>query len=706
MNHIRRTIGAALAVLALLAILAPNAATPSFASLAQATQVATQAATVTATSTPTQATTPVPTLAATQLATSAPTLAATQAGTQAASTSGTITIEGSQIVSPVLKSAADQYKSGHPDVTITVNPSGTVAGFDKLCSGTADMAMAVDAISDQQAATCNTNKVNYIETLLGFNALAILVNSASSLTCLTPDQVNKLLSPSGGANNWQVVDSSLGNVPITAIYSTPADSKGVVLANSLVTGGKIRSDVKMLDSAQAVSDQLGKETNAVGLMSAYDFNNLSGTSSTLKALQMKTNATAPCVDSSQVNLEAARYPEVQSLYLYINAASLDRKPVTDFLTSIFQSQNASLLLSNGFTDASTTTYDRDQHYIDTRQTGRTFSRIQTINVPPDTAGTISTEGAADAATVIKAINDAFSPRYSQIKLTLAASGNDTAFNKLCTNNVDLIGTTRPMGDSDVASCKKANIDTLQLQMGISAVVVVVNDNNKFATCLKLDQIGNLFSLSGQDKVKKWSDVDSSFPGTTIMVIGPNPGDAMTDLLLGKTVKGLAPLPRTDMVNNDDPLYRAAGTANVGDAVTYMAFSDLQKSSAKVHAVAVDAGKGCVTPTLDTIKNGTYPLAETEYVVFNLNSFSRPEVKAFVWYLLSDDALSVIAKQGLVATDTTGFTAARDTALARFAATTPAATQPAQSASPTPPPVIPPSGGPTSTPNNSSGPSIP
>jgi len=672
MTHLRRMIGLLLAGFVLLAILMPGAATRSFADIASLNQ---------ATQEPTQAATPAVavTVAANQSATQAPPQASAQ-GVNA------VTVEGSQIVSPILKSAADSFSAKNPGTTITVNASGTVAGFDKLCSGTADMAMAVESITDEQDAACKAKNVNYIETLLGFNALDILVNGTSTLTCLTPDQANKLLSPSSTALNWNAVDSSLGNVPITAIYSPPADSKAVALAGSLVPGGKIRADVKALDSTQKVGDQFGTEANTVGIMTAYDFNTLNVNSQTVKALQMKTNASAPCVDSGQANLEAARYPYSQSLYLYVNAASLARKPVSDFLSSIFQDQQASLVLGSGFTSASTTTYDRDQHYLDIKQTGRTFSRIQTVNVPPDTAGTLASDGTADPATVIKAVNDAFSPRFSQIKLNVSASGNDSAFNKLCTNNIDLVGATRPMSDAEVAACKKANVETMQLQLGTEAVVIVVNDNNKFATCLKTDEINKLFGLDSENKVKKWSDVNSAFPATDLLILGPTAGAAETDLLLGKVNKAIAPLRRNDLTTNDDPLYRAAGTANVGDAVTYMTFAQFQKVTAKVHTVGVDAGKGCVDATEANIKNGTYLLTETQYVVFNVNSFVRPEVKAFVWYFLSDDALSVVAKQGLIGTDTAGFTTARDTALASFAKSAPVVTQATPVPGAVPPPV--------------------
>jgi hypothetical protein len=117
--------------------------------------------------------------------------------------------------------------------------------------------------------------------------------------------------------------------------------------------------------------------------------------------------------------------------------------------------------------------------------------------------------------------------------------------------------------------------------------------------------------------------------------------------------------------------------NVEGGVTFMTFTEFQQVKSKVHSVAVNAGSGCVEPTDANLKNGTYPVSQSLYAVLNLTTFARPEIRAFVWYFLSDDAVAILAKQGLVGTDTAGFVAARDIALKRFEQATtsvPVATQ--------------------------------
>jgi len=350
---------------------------------------------------------------------------------------------------------------------------------------------------------------------------------------------------------------------------------------------------------------------------------------------------------------------------------------------------ASADLSSSLAPASPTTYDRGANYLKTRQTGPTFSRIQTVNVPADTVGNITSDGSPDVFPIFKAVSDAFSPRYAKIKLTSGAAGDDKAYSKFCANSVDMIGVTHLPTDDEKAACLKAQVDMIQLRLGREAVVVVVNNNNKFATCLTTDQLWTLFGLDSQGKVKKWSDVSSTFPATDILIVAPTDGAGETDMLLDKSVKKVAPLRRTDTTDNDDPVYRANGTANVDGAVTYMSFADFQNVKSNVHAVAINAGNGCIDATAANINNGTYPISETLYALLNTGTFSRPDMKAWTWYFLSDDALGVLAKASLVDTDTAGIIKARDVALAKFAqpqqapAATPDTAAPAATSAATP-----------------------
>ncbi len=582
---------------------------------------------------------------------------------------GAILIDGSKIVATVIKQAAATYTAKHPDVKIDVQVSGTSGGFDKLCSGTLDINMAVSGITDQQDAACSAKNVKYVEALIGFDASVILVNNSSKITCVAAAEVTKLLSPtaSSATKNWTQLATAEPDQPITTVYAATDSSRARDLMATLVPGNNLRSDISLQANASAVVDKIIAEPNSVGIVTLDDYQKATGKA--VRALDIKNGTT--CITPNVANLEEARYPTGEPLYLYVNIASLDRQPVADFVNSVLGTDGQNAVTANGFIAADTTSYTRDQSYLTAKQAGRTFSRIQSVNIPADTAGTITADGSPVISQILKDVTTAFQPRYTKITVTPTAFGNDEGFSKLCSGTVDMIGATRPPTADETASCKKNNIQTLPLTLGAQGVVLLVNAGNTFSTCLTLDEIGKLFSAPADgsaSKVKTWSDVNSKFPATDLLILTPADGSSATQMILDDSVKGtIAPLPRRDTTSNDDPLYRAAGTANVAGAITYMTWTEYQKVTQKVTLVQVDAGKGCVTPSQATLLDSSYPLSETVSLVLNMNAFTRPEVKAFVWYVLGDDALAVLSdKSGLVGLDKAGFVAARDTVLARFA----------------------------------------
>ncbi|MBX3062830.1 MAG: substrate-binding domain-containing protein [Anaerolineae bacterium] len=658
---------AVLAGLALWAALSPTAPTyaqdPTATATAEVTEAATSAPTV------------VPTVAPTTVPTTAPTEAATVEATpestaETATSANTITVDGSQIVSPILRTVSTNYKAIDPNTTVDVVVSGTGGGFEKLCNGTLDINMASRPITDAEIAACGAKGVNFVELLLGYDAVVLIVNATSPVSCVSLDQVNKLIGPNAqGVNNWNATDPSQADSAISALYiTTPADSQSQVrtLVDAVLAGDGIRPDLTVATDSAEILTKVAAETGAVGVLTLKEWNRAS--SQGVKALQLRNSTT--CIDPTVPNLDEGRYLGGESLFLYVNAASLDRQPVSAFLTYLLGTNGRRVVGDSGFVSASTILYDRGINYINNKQTGRTFSRIQSVNLPADTAGTVTVDGSPSVFAAVKAISSTFQPRYAQIVINTAMYGDEAGFRKLCLNTIDIVGATRQINDTEAQACQNAGVQFLRLFVGYRSLVVVVNGNNTFAQCLKAEEVQKLFG--GAATAKTWKEVNDTFPETPLLLLAPTLGDSDTDLLLRKLTPGqTAPYRRlSDVTENNDALYRAAATKNVEGAVTFMTYADYQaalKQNMAIKAVSLDSGSGCVEPTEANITAGTYAVSEPLYLYLNTSSFTRPEVRAFVWYLLSDDALTSIGKQGLVGVDTNGFVAARDLVLERFTA---------------------------------------
>ena len=84
-----------------------------------------------------------------------------------------------------------------------------------------------------------------------------------------------------------------------------------------------------------------------------------------------------------------------------------------------------------------------------------------------------------------------------------------------------------------------------------------------------------------------------------------------------------------------------------DAMGYFGYSYYKENQKKLKAISVDAGKGPVTPNLETIKSGTYaPLSRQVYIYVNNEALKREEVQTFVSYFMQQ-AEKIVPEVGLI-----------------------------------------------------------
>ena len=69
------------------------------------------------------------------------------------------------------------------------------------------------------------------------------------------------------------------------------------------------------------------------------------------------------------------------------------------------------------------------------------------------------------------------------------------------------------------------------------------------------------------------------------------------------------------------------------------------------ALEIDGGDGCVAPSVATAQDGTYkPLSRPLFIYVKKESLARPEVEAFVQYILDNETAIAEAAQFVPLTD--------------------------------------------------------
>ncbi|MDP6713369.1 MAG: phosphate ABC transporter substrate-binding protein, partial [SAR202 cluster bacterium] len=75
-----------------------------------------------------------------------------------------------------------------------------------------------------------------------------------------------------------------------------------------------------------------------------------------------------------------------------------------------------------------------------------------------------------------------------------------------------------------------------------------------------------------------------------------------------------------------------------NSLGYFGYAYYAENSRSLKLVDIDAGSGCVTPTEESIQNGTFkPLSRPLFIYVNTRSLQRPEMLAFLEYYLQNGA---------------------------------------------------------------------
>jgi phosphate transport system substrate-binding protein len=219
-------------------------------------------------------------------------------------------------------------------------------------------------------------------------------------------------------------------------------------------------------------------------------------------------------------------------------------------------------------------------------------------------------------------------------VTVGISGTGGGFERFCAGETDISDASRPIkDDEEVPICQKNGIEYTELQVANDGIAVVVNNENDWATCLTVEQLKKIWEPDS--KVKSWKDIDASFPDETLTLAGPGTDSGTFDFFTNE-INGEEGASRTDyQATEDDNVIVQAVEGDKG-GLGYFGLSYFEQNKANLKDVQVDGGSGCVTPSTETVQDGSYtPLSRPLFIYVKNTSLQKREVKAFVQYLLDN-----------------------------------------------------------------------
>ena len=244
--------------------------------------------------------------------------------------------------------------------------------------------------------------------------------------------------------------------------------------------------------------------------------------------------------------------------------------------------------------------------------------------PAALSGTVATDGSTSMEKVIGALGEAFMEANSGVNFTYNPTGSGSGITAVSEGRCDIGLSSRALKDSEVASGLVGTV------LAYDGIAVIVNPANTVED-LDIETIAKIYT----GKITNWSEVGGA--DAEIVLVGREAGSG--------TRSGFEELTETV----DKCKYRQELTST-GDVITAVAqnpdaigYASLASVKDSVKALKV-AG---VTPTEETVKDGTYLIQRPFVLVTKEDVALSPVAQAFFDYATKGQANDIITASGVV-----------------------------------------------------------
>ncbi|MEL6882440.1 MAG: PstS family phosphate ABC transporter substrate-binding protein [Cyanobacteria bacterium J06607_10] len=263
---------------------------------------------------------------------------------------------------------------------------------------------------------------------------------------------------------------------------------------------------------------------------------------------------------------------------------------------------------------------------------------------------IAIDGSSTVFPITEAMAEEFMASNSGVNISVGVSGTGGGFEKFCNGETVISNASRPIKDSERATCEANGISFVEVPVATDAITVVINPNNTWATELTTDQLNTIWAEEAEGAITTWNQVDPSFPAEPLNLYGPGTDSGTFDYFTDE-INGDEGISRADYTASEDDNVLVLGVSRDVNALGYFGMSYYLENQSRLQAVAIaseDTNGAFVAPSPETI--GEYmPLARPIFIYVDTNAAaSRPEVQAFVDFYLNEAMdSSLISEVGYV-----------------------------------------------------------
>lgn len=235
---------------------------------------------------------------------------------------------GSDTVEPVVNAAQTAYARGHAGYKLQIQASGTGPGIRELCTARAGLVGASRPIKPDEAQSCVSAGVQYVEVPVALDAVVLVVSAKNTwLKELTLAEARTVFDPAsaGKTISWKQIRPGFPDVPIRPAGVGIKHGTFGFFTEAMGLKGFIRSDFKDLPDHAGTGRYVAGDVGAIGFMPIGEAQSLDGQVRKL-GLDMGAGVVTPGAEE----VSSGKYDKfARTVYLYVNPALLAKGSAQD-----------------------------------------------------------------------------------------------------------------------------------------------------------------------------------------------------------------------------------------------------------------------------------------------------------------------------------------------------------------------------------------
>jgi phosphate transport system substrate-binding protein len=252
-------------------------------------------------------------------------------------------------------------------------------------------------------------------------------------------------------------------------------------------------------------------------------------------------------------------------------------------------------------------------------------------------GTISIDGSSTVYPITEAVAEEFRNVESNVKVTIGISGTGGGFKKFSRGETDISDASRPIKAKESDACAENNITYEEISVAYDGLAVVVNPENDWLDHFTVAELKMIWEPAAQGVITKWNQIRAEWPDEEIHLFGPGTASGTYDYFT-EAIVGESGSSRGDFTASEDDNVLVQGIAGDKYGIGFFGLAYFEENKDKLRLIPVDGGSGPVSPSLETVKNGTYaPLSRPLFIYVNSTAVQRNEVVAFVEFYIENAA---------------------------------------------------------------------